>query len=136
MSKEPTEVLYLSVIVGGITPEGRRWQEAIRQLRQELAPLREGVVSDVNLDVEFHIPGNLLAPDFDGVRTGAFRKADSLLKVQAALPATAPAEPRPALIRYLWDALDAADAWAVAKRQAVDTTALRGIVAAVEASHG
>lgn len=65
---------------------------------------REGVESDIRVNVEFHVPGTIWTPEFEGVRTGFFRRADSLLKVQVALPAEAPAVVRPHLVGYLSDA--------------------------------
>ena len=95
---------------------------------------RVGVESEINVNVEFHVPGNLLTPEFEGVRTGTFRKSDSLLKVQAALPDVAPPDPRSILLEILKFALDAVDSWAIARKKEVTTSALRGVVAAVEAS--
>lgn len=135
-SIETTKVLSVGIIVGGQTSANRGWVDGLRQLTRDVAEHRLGVASGINVNIEFHVPGNHLTPEFDGVRTGYFRKADSLLKVQAALPAEAPENPRPVLIQYLGAALDAVDAWAIAKQWSVDTTALRGIVAAVEVSDG
>jgi hypothetical protein len=128
------KTLSIGMIVGGRTLGNRAWVEAIQQLMTDVIEAREGIDSDINVNVEFQVPGNLLTPEFDGVRTGAFRKADSLLKVQAALPADVPAQARPILLGFLRAALDAVDSWAIAKKRTVDTSALRGIVAAVEAS--
>jgi hypothetical protein len=128
--------LSIGMIVGGRTLGNRAWVEAIEQLMTDVIAAREGVNSDINVNIEFHVPGNFLTPEFDGVRTGAFRKADSLLKVQVALPPAAPTDARSVLVGLLWAALEAVDAWGLAKRRSIDTTALRGIVGAVEGSDG
>ncbi len=133
---ESVQVLSVGSIVGGLTNGNRGWVDELRRLTREIAARRIGVVSDINVNVEFHIPGNFLTPEFDGVRTGYFRKSDMLLKVQVALPPDAPANPHPVLVRCMWDALDAVDVWAIAKRRMVDTTSLRELVAAVEAGDG
>ncbi|MDQ4502022.1 hypothetical protein [Sinomonas sp. ASV322] len=106
--------------------------EELRALTREIAVKREGVISDINVNVEFHVPGNHLVPEFEGVRTGVFRKKDALLKVQAALPPDSPENPRPALIGVLLAALDAVDAWALVKKRTVDTRELRALVEALE----
>lgn len=131
---EPAKVLSIGSIVGGRTAKNRGWVDGINELTRQIIGAREGVISDINVNVEFHVPGNLIAPDYEGVRTGIFRRANSLLKVQVALPPEAPDDPRPVLVGYLWAVLDVVDAWATAKRKDVDTSALRDLVAAVEAA--
>ena len=126
---EPAKVLSIGSVIGGATAANRGWVDAIRVLTREIASRRAGIQSDINVNVEFHVPGNILAPDFDGVRTGYFRKRDRLLKVQVALPATAPDDPRAALIEAVGAALDATDDWALKKGQSIDTHALRTLLA-------
>ncbi|MGO4473101.1 hypothetical protein AB4Y95_14340 [Arthrobacter sp. M-10] len=133
---ESAKVLSLGSILGGRTPTNRGWVDGINQLMRQISSARDGVTSNIKVTVEFHIPGNLIAPDYEGVRTGYFRKADSLIKVQVALPPEAPNDARPVLVGYLWAALDAVDAWAVAKNRNFDTLALRELVAAVESANG
>lgn len=128
---EAAEVLSIGMIIGGRTPANRAWVDAIQGLMQEVKVVRAGAVSDLKLNVEFQVPGNHLQPDFEGVRTGSFRKADSLLKVQVAVPAQAPDDPRPDLIGFLDAAVEAADQWVAAKRRTFDTTSLHRLVASL-----
>jgi hypothetical protein len=130
------KTLSIGMIVGGRTPGNRAWVEALEQLMRDVIVAREGVDSGIKVNVEFHVPGNFLTPGFEGVRTGVFRKADSLLKVQAAVPPSAPENPRLILLEYMWDAINAVESWAIAKKRSVDTAALRGIVAAVPNADG
>ena len=130
---EPVKVLSLGSVVGGRTLANRGWSEAIRGLTREVADHREGVSSDINVNVEFHVPGNLLRPEFEGVRTGAFRKSDSLIKVQVALPEEPPADPRAFLLTCVWEALEAVDLWSRRRKLNVSTSNLRALVAEVEA---
>lgn len=135
-STERIDALSISTVIGGQTPGNRGWVDGIRELRREMFAAREGVLSDINVDVEFHVPGNHFAPDYEGVRTSSYRKGESLLKIQVALPPNAPEEPRPVILEFLWAALDAVDSWAIARKQTVDTSALRGIVAVMQAADG
>ncbi|MBG6214771.1 hypothetical protein RCH23_002805 [Cryobacterium sp. CAN_C3] len=55
--REPLKVLSLGSIIGGTTPESRIWGGAIRALTREVSRRRVGIASDVNVNVEFHVPG-------------------------------------------------------------------------------
>lgn len=129
---EPAETLSIGMIIGGRTLQNRGWIEAIHQLMRDVKGAREGVKSGLNLNVEFQVPGNHLQPDFEGVRAGTFRKADSLLKVQVALPREAPVDPRTALLESLGAAVACADQWVTVKRHGFDTAPLHQIVASLE----
>lgn len=131
---EPVRVLSLGSVIGGRTLANRGWSEAIRGLTREIAAHREGVSSDINVNVEFHVPGNLLKPEFEGVRTGTFRKGDALIKVQVALTEQPPTDPRTYLVNSVREALDAVDLWAVQRKYNVSTVNLRSLLAEVEAS--
>jgi hypothetical protein len=77
---EPVEVLSIGSIIGGWTSRSRGWREPMRVLTCQIITRQVGVVSDINVNVEFHVPGNILGVDFEGVRTGYFRKRDRLLR--------------------------------------------------------
>jgi hypothetical protein len=129
---EPVEILSIGSITGGRTQGNRGWDEPMRVLDCQIITRRVGVVSDINVNVEFHIPGNILGVDFEGVRTGYFRKRDRLLKVQVALAPDAPPDPRAVLIEMIRLAFDAVDAWSIRRRIPADTTALRALMDEVE----
>ena len=131
---EPVKVLSLGSVIGGRTPKNRGWSEAIRALTREIAGHREGVESDINVNVEFHVPGNFLRPEFEGLRTGAFRKSDALIKVQVALPEQPPAEARAYLLSVVREALDVVDQWASRRKLLVSTGNLRALLSDVESS--
>ena len=126
------EVLSVGMIVGGRTTENGAWVDAIASLRKQITAVRSGLQSDLNLNVEFQISGNHLQPDFEGVRTGAFRKADSLLKVQVAVRAHPPTDPRAEVMGLLVAAVQAADGWVAAKQRGFDMAPLHGLVASVQ----
>ncbi|MBB2974947.1 hypothetical protein FHX49_000488 [Microbacterium endophyticum] len=126
-------VLGINGVVGGVTPANDEWTTAISDLFFDVMALREGVASSAKLNIEFHVPGNLFVPEFDGVRIGAFRESDNLLKVQVALPAEAPANARAEVLSAMERAFDAADSWAGEQREPFVTVVLRELVAALKA---
>lgn len=63
--------------------------EAIRRMSRITRVLDEA--SDVpssegTVDVVYHVPGSLVRPDYEGVRTGRWDKRDQMLQVQVAVP--------------------------------------------------
>ncbi|MBT8163799.1 MULTISPECIES: hypothetical protein [Arthrobacter] len=126
---DPSKVLSIGMVAGGRNQDNAPWIEAVRALARAVIANREGIESHIKLNVEFHVPGHILVPDFEGVRTGVFRKADSLLTVQAALPAVVPEDPVGFLLGCVLAAVDEAESWAAAQRMDCDMTALRDLVA-------
>lgn len=135
-SAENVGVLSIGTVLGGSTVNNRGWVEGTREIQREIVLARDNVSSNINVEVVFHVPGNILSPDYEGLRTGSYWKSKALLQVQVALPAVAPADPRSALIQLIWDALDVVDSWAATKGKSADTAGLRGIVAKVEGLNG
>lgn len=96
------------------------------RLTRRIAALQAGVVTPLNVNVVYHVPGEILAPDYEGVRTGRFSRRDSLLMVQAAVPSSA--EDKDAVLRaLLLQAIDEAERWAKRKGLANDLGQLRRI---------
>lgn len=123
MTREPDEqvkVFSIGLVVGGRTPGNRAWTDEIARLTLEAVAARAGVEAPLNLNVVFHVAGNLVQPDFEGVRTGTFRKAERLLMVQVALAEPAPANPRAELLSLLQSAVAEAEAWSNRRRLAFD----------------
>lgn len=121
MTREPEEqakVFSIGSVVGGRTAGNRAWTDEIARLTSEVVAARAGMEAPLNLNVVFHVAGHLIQPDFEGVRTGTFRKAQRLLMVQVALAEAAPAEPRAELLALLEDAVAEAEAWSL-RRQVV-----------------
>ncbi|MCU1691016.1 MAG: hypothetical protein JWM64_107 [Frankiales bacterium] len=87
------------------------------------------MVSPLNVNVVFHLAGRHLTPDFTGVRTGRFRKADSHLMVQAAVFPEQVTDDEAEVNWLLHDAVKEAERWAQRKRLA---DALDGLTALVE----
>lgn len=123
MTREPEEqakVFSIGSVVGGRTAGNRAWVDEIARITSEVVAARAGMEAPLNLNVVFHVAGDLIQPDFEGVRTGTFRKAQRLLMVQVALSEVAPAEPRPELLGLLEDAVAEAEAWSLRRRVAFD----------------
>jgi hypothetical protein len=117
--------LTTAEIVGGVTSLNSGWDEPLWWLGNRIRAKADGVFSPISVNIEFHIPGDLLKPDYVGERTGAFRKSDSLLKVQVALPEAPPAEVRAYLKARVLSAVGEAERWAIARRRATDLASLR-----------
>jgi hypothetical protein len=124
--------LSVGVIVGGFTAESKIWREALMRLSRGVSGLRDELDSGLNINVEFHVPGHLIAPDFQGSRTGAFRKADRLLKIQVALPVDPPADPYSFGLQAMREAVDVAEVWSVRRRVEFDPSPMRSLLALLE----
>jgi hypothetical protein len=127
MIDEPAQTLSIgSVLGGGIA--NRPWQDAIVALTHRVIAAREDVESPLNLNVVFHVPGSMLKPEFEGVRTGRFLKPLRLLMVQVALPEAVPPDPERYLLDAMGAAIDEAERWAKRRGLASDLDVLRTIV--------
>ncbi|MDQ0825559.1 hypothetical protein QFZ60_001732 [Arthrobacter sp. B2I5] len=131
-SPDRPKQLSVGVIVGGFTPESRIWREALMRLSRDVSGVRDQLSSDLNLTVEFHVPGHLIAPDFQGVRTGTFRKADRLLKVQVGVPVDPPDNPYAYGAQAMRAAVDAAKAWSGRKQVEFDPEPFSSLLALLE----
>jgi len=116
MDQDEAVALSVGSIVGGESPVGQIWYDAIRELQRRVASACGDARDAVNLNVVFHVPGPLLTPDYDGVRTGSFRSGDSHLMVQVAVPAGLPDDPPAAVGEMLFASIAAAEAWATKRK--------------------
>ncbi|WP_354253744.1 hypothetical protein [Arthrobacter sp. UYEF21] len=123
------KALSVGVIVGGFTAQSKVWREALTRLSRDVSEIRDQLESDFNINVEFQIPGHIISPDFQGVRTGAFRKADHLLKIQVAVPVDPPDDPYAYGVQAMRDAVDVAEAWSVRRRVDFDPGPFRSLLA-------
>lgn len=112
-----TDVLSLGSIIGGGTSTNRAWSDEIARLTKDVISARTGLVSTFHLNVVFHVAGNIIQPEFEGVRTGTYRKSDHLLMVQVALFEPAPENPRLHLLASLYQAVEAAEQWSAGRRR-------------------
>ena len=125
---EEEDVLSIGSIVGGVGPEARAWNEPISELTRRVADARLGVESPLNVNVVFHVPGEVLQIGDEYVRTGRYDSRTRHLMVQATVPEALPEQPDRFLISRLSDALDAAEEWARRRGVADSLPALRTIL--------
>lgn len=123
------KALSVGVIVGGFTAQSKVWREVLMRLSRDLSGLAGHLESEFRINVEFHVPGSILSPEFQGVRTGTFRKADRHLKVQVAVPNDPPADPYAYCLHAIGDAVDAAQAWSVRRHVEFDAEPFRSVLA-------
>lgn len=129
MSKETkSRVLSLGWIIGGSTEANRPWDNAIEELDVRIERAAINIEAPLNLNVVFHVPGNMLKPEFEGVRTGSFSKAKALLMVQVALPEAAPSNPMGYLKSAIYDAVESAEKWSIRRRVKADLSKQRDIL--------
>ena len=72
MKNDTRPVLSIGTIVGGQTPESNIWTGATQRLSAAVREIRGEIESSLRINIEFHIPGHILTPEFEGVRTGYF----------------------------------------------------------------
>lgn len=123
------KAISVGVIVGGLTTQSKVWREALTRLSRDVSGIAGQLESDFSISVEFQIPGNIISPDFQGVRTGAFRKADRRLKIQIAVQDDPPADPYAYGVHAIGDAVDAAQAWSVRRRVEFDAAPFQSLLA-------
>jgi hypothetical protein len=90
-------------------------------LMQRVVALRDDVESPLAVNVVFHLPGNILTPEFEGLRTGLFNRRE--LMVQIAIPAEPSNSPEDDVRELLWDAVLLAEKFAIAEAVITDELA-------------
>lgn len=78
-------MIYISSVLGGPELEGSRIDRAIKKIVGLRGPGEEGDFG--SLDVVFHVPGSVIKPDYQGLRTGKFSRKERMLMVQVSVPA-------------------------------------------------
>lgn len=125
---EEVGILTFGVLILGSSANSNRWEEVIWDLSRRVDCVAKNVESPLILNIVFHIPGNMLKPEFSGVRTGTYSKKLAALMVQVALPEEL-AEDVPAYIKHATHlAIDEAARWAVKRRLEFDVALFHDIV--------
>ncbi|MFF3290684.1 hypothetical protein [Streptomyces sp. NPDC003023] len=79
--------LFVGAVVGGPTARNRPLSDGVGLLARlaDEAPWTPSE-DETGVDVVFHIPGPLMAPDYEGVRSGSLSRRERLIMVQVAVP--------------------------------------------------
>lgn len=117
-----------SVVGGWLSPGTTRWNEALDILTHDVINGCRGISSPLNVNVVYQVPGHLLRPEFEGVRTGSYSKKRNLLMVQVALPDEPPDDAVADVKRRLAHAVEEAELWARNRRLASELPELRHLV--------
>ena len=131
MKDAPLDALHINSILGGSSRSMKRWQGSIRDLGRRVMQTRPGVRSPIGLSVVLHIPGNVLAPEFVGVRTESSHRKETGLTVQIALEMEASVDVDLRVWEGLRDAVKEAEVWAQMKRKADNLDGIKHLVEAV-----
>lgn len=127
MTERPVYALSLGTLYGG--PFGAvPWESSIGEMHERVVEARAGVTSPLNLNVVFHVPGEIWAPEFEGMRTGSYSTKDAHLMIQVALPSEEPDEPLRYLRTCLVEAVEEARRWAQRRKMDLDLGALERLV--------
>ena len=127
--EERPDALSIGAVYGGTWSIDESWRPDIQRVMQEAMALRHGVESPLNVNVVFHVDGELLPPvDFEGVRTGRFSRESMHLMVQAAVPRDALDDKRVVLLDLLHAAAVEAEAFARRRGIAAHLNEVRRIV--------
>lgn len=119
--------LTIGVLNMGVTAHNRAWGPRIADLRERVNTASDGISSSLRINVVFQIPGDLLQPDFEGMRTGSFRSSDNLLLVQVALP-EAPPNDADFLVGLMEAVPELVSKWAARRRLEADLAPLETII--------
>lgn len=132
---EAVPALLIGAVLGDSDAKSMAWSRAIGALSRKVEQLSLGVSTPVRVNVVYHVEGRVAPNEFEGVRTGRFNNAKSLLVVQAAVPADMPDEPEGLLLELLETSVVAAESFARQRRLADGLPALRGLVRRVLAEN-
>ncbi len=96
-------MLYIGGVYGGPEVTGSRIDLVIGKITSLLGDRR--VDDSGSLDVVFHVPGSVAAPDYRGVRTGRLSKKERLLQVQIGVPPEIVSQDPQAVEAFVLDSL-------------------------------
>lgn len=125
--------LAIGSILGDSDSVSRAWGRAIGALSLRVMAPSEKIDTPLRVNVIFHLDGEYVQNDFEGVRTGSFLKAKSLLIVQAALEGGAVDDYDRVLAPLVDAAVEEAELWAKRRKVAEGLPGLRDLVGRLRA---
>ena len=128
----PRDVPPLSIgtVIGGWSEAKRAWDEAFHAIDGRLTPAMAGLTVPLNLNVVYHLPGEISSPDWTGVRTSSYSRKLAVLMVQVSVPPGMPPDPGGFIRDTLSAAIDAAEEWAARRHVKADIATLRSLALA------
>lgn len=79
--------IYISIVIGGPTRENRVIRNALDRVGRRVDEVEfTPAEGEAGVEIEFHVTGDLLAPDYEGMRTGRWSNKDNVQVVQIAVP--------------------------------------------------
>jgi hypothetical protein len=124
----PHPPLAISAVIGG-TMGTRPWKAAVAAITRRVNTLCTKYRSPLAVHVVFQVPGEVLRPDFAGVRTGVFSRREMSLVVQVAVPDNVDQDREEWLIAMLRRAVGEAERFAVSEALPdTDLSSLRTLV--------
>ena len=76
---------YVGAVLGGPEVRTSALVEAIQETSRNSDRLRDGAGEDVAIDLVFHVPGSMIKPPYQGLRTGKLSRKEKILMVQVAV---------------------------------------------------
>jgi hypothetical protein len=124
------EGISLGLITGGQNDEAKSWVQPWQEASASISEARGAAISPLALNVVFHVPGNILAPDYSGLRTGRFTRKDATLMVQVAMHGDgAPTDAVSRLYDLVAEAIELAEEFAIRRKVTSEPlTELRNIL--------
>ena len=120
-------VLSIGASVGGVTQRPRQWGDAVMALARRVKAQRAGTESPLNVNVVYHVPGEVVSLDWEGVRIGRYDANARHLMVQATVPDEPPLDAESILLDRLTQAIREAERWASRKGIASDLASLHAV---------
>lgn len=133
---EDVMIINFGTLIGGSGANSRRWEEAIWGLSRRIDCVARDLKASLKLNVVFHIPGNMLKPEFSGVRTSTYFRKLAVLMIQVALPEERAEDERSYIKQVTHLAIDEAAHWALKRRLEFDVGLFHDIVERAEEVNG
>jgi hypothetical protein len=96
-------------VIGGLNPDATAWKEAINVIGRLVRDNRDGLESQVNVNVVYHVPGDVTPRmDAHGVEVTRCRRRDSHVLVAVEVPYEATGDLGARVFDWLQEAVEVA----------------------------